>query len=117
MAKKLMRRGPGRKTLHLGRRISKFSPEARRTVTGKTSVRRLQVRDPARALTDERIAKQITNNPNLKYQPTGVIGSQAALQQATPGATVLRVPNKPRPSTAGKGRVIRKPRKVIRKNI
>lgn len=72
MTKILMRRGKGLKTLNLGPRISKFSDEARRTVTGKTSVRRLQRKAPAEALTDEKYASQFTNNANPKYQPTGV---------------------------------------------
>jgi hypothetical protein len=114
MARILMRRGQGLKTPQLGRRVSKFSDEARRFVTSKTPVTRLQRRAPAEALTDERYAKQFTNNPNLKYQPTGYSLDEPSLQTdaGAPGVTKVRVPlTGPVGGGAGHGKTIKKPAK------
>jgi hypothetical protein len=109
MAKRLMRRGEGLKTTGLGPAISKWSAEAQRIVTSKTPVRRLQRRDPANAMTDPTVANQFTNNPNLKYQPTGVIPSEPPLSPSgPPGATKKAVPKPRPPSTRNKGKVIKK---------
>lgn len=120
MAKILRRRGPGLKTLGLQAPVSKFSDAAQRFVTGKTPVRRLQVHDPARALTDERIAKNITNNPNLKYQPTGLTNNNKPRQLGVslPGATKKRVSAPPKTQRTNRGKVIaRKAGKVLRYKI
>jgi hypothetical protein len=114
VARILMRRGQGLKTPQLGRRISKFSDEARAFVTGKTPVQRLQRRAPAEAMTDERLASQFTNNPNLKYQPTGYSLDEPTLQSdsGAPGVSKLRVPlSGPVGGGAGHGKVITKPAK------
>lgn len=112
MARILMRRGQGLKTPLLGPRISKFSDEAKRFVTGKDPVQRLQRRAPAEALTDERYASQFTNNPNLKYQPTGYSLDEPSMQQdsGAPGVTKLRVPlHGPVGAGAGHGKVVKRP--------
>jgi hypothetical protein len=108
MAKKLMRRGQGLKTVNLPKAPSKWSDEARRIITSKTPVKRLQRRDPANAMTDPNVANRFTNNPNPKYQPTGVIGSEPPMGPTTPGATVKAVPKPKPPSTRNKGKVLRR---------
>jgi hypothetical protein len=108
VARILMRRGKGLKTPQLGRRISKLSAEADRFVTSKTPVRRLQRRDPADAMTDERYASQFTNNPNPKYQPTGYSLSEPPLRPDSGAGNVkrVRVPFPPKGSTTGRGKVL-----------
>lgn len=113
MVKILMRRGKGLKTLHLGKRISKLSPEADRIVTSKTPVRRLQRKAPAEAMTDEKYASQFTNNPNPKYQPTGVHSNAGESMRPDAGAGSVkrvRVPLKlPLGKGAGHGKTIKRP--------
>ena len=109
MAKRIMRKGAGLKTLGLGNLVSKHSDEAKRTVTEKTPVRRIQVSDPSRALTDEKVAKQFTNNPNLKYQPTGVNPRQETMSASgVPGVKKVRTPSPPKGSTTNRGKVLRR---------
>ena len=115
MARILMRRGKGLKTLHLGKRISKLSAEADRIVTSKTPVRRLQRKAPAEAMTDEKYASQFTNNPNPKYQPTGVhsnAGESMHPDSSAGSVTRVRVPlTPPKGSTTGRGKEIKRPAK------
>ena len=111
-----MRKGQGLASKFLGRPVSRHSPEAKKTVTNKTPVTRLQTKDPARAVTDEKIAKQITNNPNLKYQPTGVNPRVDTLSASGySGANKLSKPSAPKSFMSGRGKQIKRVATKIRR--
>ena len=101
--------GQGLKTVNLPKAPSRHSAEADRVVTSKTPVKRLQRRDPANAMTDPAVANKFTNNPNPKYQPTGVIGEEPAMTPGSlPGVNTLAVPKPKPPSTRNKGKVLKR---------